>query len=135
MAERLGGGAAAWGGADRSGAQSDDAACVAEWTVPLCPSRTTYTAVQENRTQIGLMAQCSGPFPILQLSEGLLERVIGCLDLWDLAAARSSCGALRAAAGRRARRLCFCPTSLLCERGGDRYVQVGNPRRSRAPAA
>jgi hypothetical protein len=93
--------------------------------------------VQANRTQIGLMAQCSGPFPILQLSEGLLERVIGCLDLWDLAAARSSCGALRAAAGRRARRLCFSPKSLLCERGGDGYVQVGRGqlRRGRAPAA
>jgi hypothetical protein len=71
------------------------------------------------------------PFPILQLPEGLLDRVVGGLELWDLAAARSACRALRASAGRRARRLRFSPVSLQCESGGDGYVQVG--RGSLAP--
>jgi hypothetical protein len=67
------------------------------------------------------MAQ--GPFPILQLPEGLLDRVVGCLEFWDLAAARSACRGLRAAAGRRARRLVFSPANLMCESDGN--VQVG----------
>jgi hypothetical protein len=72
------------------------------------------------------------PFPIFSLPEGLLDRVVGCLDLWDLAAARAACPALRAAAGRRARRLSFSPWTLQRERGEDEYVQVGSmtwPRR------
>jgi hypothetical protein len=79
------------------------------------------------------MAQ-AGPFPILKLTEGLLDRVVASLDLWDLAAARSSCHALRAAAGRRARRLCFSPLTLRCEHA---YVQVGRGSlpHGRAPAA
>jgi hypothetical protein len=72
------------------------------------------------------MAALQGPFPILKLPEGLLDRVAGCLELWDLAAARSACRAMRAAAGRRARRLCFSPISMLCEHGSDGYVQVGH---------
>jgi hypothetical protein len=68
------------------------------------------------------MAAFQGPFPILQLPEGLLDRMIGCLELWDLAAARAACRAMRSAAGRRARRLCFSPLKMQCEHG---YVQVG----------
>jgi hypothetical protein len=64
-------------------------------------------------------------FPILQLPDGLLDCVAGGLELWDLAAARSTCRALRAAAGRRARRLVFSPANLMCERGADGWVQVG----------
>jgi hypothetical protein len=66
-----------------------------------------------------------GPFPLFSLPEGLLDNVVGFLDhQWDLAAARAACQALRAAAGRRARRLVFSPLSL-CESGGDDRVQVG----------
>jgi hypothetical protein len=81
------------------------------------------------------------PFPLFKLPTGLLDRVVGCLELWDLAAARAACQTLRAAAGRRATRLVFSPASLQCERGApDEYVQVrlcaegrggGEGRRSR----
>jgi hypothetical protein len=65
----------------------------------------------------------SEPFPICELPAGLLDRVVGCLELWDLAGARAACQTLRVAAGRRATRLVFSSPSLECERGGD--VQVG----------
>jgi hypothetical protein len=65
-----------------------------------------------------------GPCPFDRLPFPILDRVVGGLELWDLAAARSACRALRAAAGRRARRLCFSPASLQCELGGGAYVQV-----------
>jgi hypothetical protein len=61
--------------------------------------------------------------PICELPDALLDRVVGCLELWDLAAARSACQALRAAAARRARRLVFTPASLECESGDG--MQVG----------
>jgi hypothetical protein len=71
------------------------------------------------------MDESAGPFPLAQLPAGLLDRVVGHLELWDLAAARAACGAMRAAAGRRARRLAFSPASLQCESGGgDQFVQV-----------
>jgi hypothetical protein len=63
-------------------------------------------------------------FPLLRLSDGLLDRVVGFLGPWELAAARSACRALRAASGRRARRLVFSPASLRCESSGDKVVQV-----------
>jgi hypothetical protein len=67
-------------------------------------------------------------FPLFQLPPGLLDLildlVVGCLDYWDLAAARSASRALRAAAGRRATRLVFFPASLQRESDGDLYVQV-----------
>jgi hypothetical protein len=69
------------------------------------------------------MAESPGSFPLFKLPTGLLDRVIGCLELWDLAAARSACKTLRAAAGRRATRLVFSPASLQDER--DSYAQVG----------
>jgi hypothetical protein len=71
------------------------------------------------------MDESAGAFPLLELPAGLLDRVVGSLELWDLAAARAACGALRAAAGRRARRLAFSLASLQCESGGgDQFVQV-----------
>jgi hypothetical protein len=69
------------------------------------------------------------PFPLFELPAGLLDRVVGCLELWDLAAARAACQTLRAAAGRRARRLVFAPATLLCEHGGDSFVQVRSGHR------
>jgi hypothetical protein len=72
------------------------------------------------------MAQSPGvTFPLFQLPPGLLDRVVGCLELWDLAAARLSCQTLRTAAGRRARRLVFSAASLQCECNSDQCVQVG----------
>jgi hypothetical protein len=71
------------------------------------------------------MDASAGAFPLLELPAGLLDRVVGSLELWDLAAARAACGAMRAAAGRRARRLAFSPATLQCESGGSgHYVQV-----------
>jgi hypothetical protein len=73
------------------------------------------------------MAQ-PGPSRLLRLPDGLLDNVVGCLELWDLAAARAACRALRASAGRRARRLAFTPASTLRERSGYGFVQVGSGR-------
>jgi hypothetical protein len=69
------------------------------------------------------MAQGDPPFR--NLTDDLLDRVIESLDLWDVAAARLACRALRVAAGRAARRLfAFAPATLLCERGGDGFQQA-----------
>jgi hypothetical protein len=77
-----------------------------------------------------------GPFPLLKLPAGILDVVVGHLELWDLAAARAACGALRTAAGRRAHRLVFSPASLQCESGGgERYVQVRGAAQCRGAAA
>jgi hypothetical protein len=70
------------------------------------------------------MAQIHAPFPLFELPDGLLDRVVGFLELWDLAAARSASRALRASAGRRARLLRLSPATMLRERG-DGYAQVG----------
>jgi hypothetical protein len=76
------------------------------------------------------MAENPDPVPLYQLPTGLLDRVVGCLELWDLAAARAACQTLRAAAGRRATRLVFSPASLQDERSGNRHKQVGHCQRA-----
>jgi hypothetical protein len=77
------------------------------------------------------MAEHDDPpaFALFKLPLSLLDLVVGRLDLWDRAAARSACRGLRAAVARRAKRLLFSPPTLQSESDGD---QVGLQRAAMA---